>query len=163
MKTQTCCFTGHRQIPPQQNLKIYKCLKAEITNSIENGVVNFVTGGALGFDTLAAQAVLELRQRYAHIKLQLILPCKNQTAKWRTADQIVYENIKKACNGYIYVSDLYTQGWMQKRNRRLVECSVYCICYLTEPFGGTAYTAFCQKERPENHQFGAENGKINDT
>lgn len=62
---------------------------------IENGVVNFVTGGALGFDTLAAQAVLELRQRYAHIKLQLILPCKNQTAKWRTADQIVYENIKK--------------------------------------------------------------------
>lgn len=74
MKTQTCCFTGHRQIPPQQNLKIYKCLKAEITNLIENGVVNFVTGGALGFDTLAAQTVLELRQRYAHIKLQLILP-----------------------------------------------------------------------------------------
>lgn len=94
---KACCFTGHRQIPPQQRLKIYKYLKAEITNLIENGVVNFVTGGALGFDTLAAQAVLELRRRYAHIKLLLILPCKNQTDKWRMADRIVYDNIKKAC------------------------------------------------------------------
>jgi hypothetical protein len=29
---------------------------------------------------------------------------------------------------------------MQKRNRHLVDNSSVCICYLTKPTGGTAYT-----------------------
>lgn len=29
---------------------------------------------------------------------------------------------------------------MQKRNRHLVDNSSACICYLTKPTGGTAYT-----------------------
>lgn len=29
---------------------------------------------------------------------------------------------------------------MFKRNRHLVDCSSVCVCYLTKPSGGTAYT-----------------------
>ena len=59
-REQTCCFTGHRKIPPEQYERIAQRLKAEITALIHRGVVYFEAGGALGFGTMAARAVLEL-------------------------------------------------------------------------------------------------------
>lgn len=144
---KACCFTGHRKIPPQYRAKIYADLQAEIIRLHKSGVVYFLCGGALGFDTLAAQAVLELRRKYPKIKLLLILPCKDQTRGWPAADRIIYENIKKACDGFRYVCDRYTQGCMQIRNRRLVECSTCCVCYLTRRTGGTAYTVAYAKQK----------------
>ena len=35
--------------------------------------------GALGFDTIAAQAVLSVKETYPEVKLILVLPCENQT------------------------------------------------------------------------------------
>ena len=58
MKTKTCCFTGHRKIPPAQYKNIAKRLRLEIEAMIRRGVVYFGAGGALGFDTMAAEAVL---------------------------------------------------------------------------------------------------------
>lgn len=140
MKKQTCCFTGHRKIPPEQYKNIVKRLKLEITDLIYKGVIYFGVGGALGFDTMAAQAVLELRRIYPQIKLILVLPCKTQTQSWNETDKVTYEAIKKACDKYVYVSEEYTYDCMYIRNRHLVNNSNYCICYLTKQTGGTAYT-----------------------
>ena len=108
---------------------------------INKGVIYFGTGGALGFDTMAAQAVLELRNIYPKIKLILVLPCKTQTRGWSKHNKEVYENIKMACDKCVYISDEYTFDCMHKRNRHLVNYSNYCICYLTDySHGGTAYT-----------------------
>ena len=63
MKKQTCCFTGHRKIPSKQYEGIVERLPLEITAMIHQGVIYFETGGALGFDTRAAQAVLFGRLR----------------------------------------------------------------------------------------------------
>lgn len=45
MKEQTCCFTGHRRIPPEQYEHITERLKSEITALInlflEHGVANY--------------------------------------------------------------------------------------------------------------------------
>lgn len=78
------------------------------------GVLYFGAGGALGFDTISAQTVLELKAQYPHIKLILVLPCKTQTHGWSNADRAVYEEIKKACDKYVYISDEYTRGCMFK-------------------------------------------------
>ena len=75
MKKQTCCFTGHRKIPPEQYEEIIKRLKSEITAMIQQGVIYFGAGGALGFDTMAAQTVLAFREQYPHINLIQVLPC----------------------------------------------------------------------------------------
>lgn len=140
MKEQTCCFTGHRKIPPEQYKSIVKRLKLEITDMINKGIIYFGVGGALGFDTMAAKAVLELREIYPQIKLILVLPCKTQTQGWNEADKKTYEDIKRACDKYVYVSEEYTYDCMYIRNRHLVDNSNYCICYLTKQIGGTAYT-----------------------
>ena len=48
-------------------------------------------GGALGFDTLAAQTVLEMKKEYPQLRLILVLPCENQTRGWHSEDIAVYE------------------------------------------------------------------------
>lgn len=139
-REETCCFTGHRAIPKQQYDSTYTALKAEIISLIETGYRYFGTGGALGFDALAAQVVLELRQAYPHIKLILVLPCLEQTRGWSEKDIATYEDIKNRCDKYTYISEHYYSGCMHKRNRHLVDHSSACIAFLTKQNGGTAFT-----------------------
>lgn len=140
MQDKTCCFTGHRVILVHQRDRIYKALKIEIIKLIESGYCYFGVGGALGFDTLAAQVILELKQVYLHIKLILVLPCMEQTKGWSATDISIYEDIKNRCNKYTYTSEHYYSGCMHKRNRHLVDHSTVCIAYLTRQSGGTAFT-----------------------
>ena len=140
MKEKTCCFTGHRLIPRSEVPQIKKRLEQAIMDLINEGVIYFGAGGALGFDTLAAQTILDLKEEYPQIKLILVLPCKEQTAKWKQRDIDMYEYIKSRCDKYVYTSEHYYDGCMQKRNRHLVDNSSFCICYLTHKRGGTYFT-----------------------
>jgi len=147
MKEHTVCFTGHRKIPQEQKDVVALRLKIEITKLIENGYRYFGAGGALGFDTLAAQTVLELKTEYPDVKLILVLPCLSQTRGWSARDIEIYEEIKNKADKVVYTSQEYTRGCMHKRNRHLVDNSSVCICYLTESTGGTAYTVNYAKEK----------------
>ena len=69
MKEKTCCFTGHREIAPSEFAKIKGRIREKIEALIEQGVIYYGAGGARGFDTLAAEAVLELKGKYPQIKL----------------------------------------------------------------------------------------------
>ena len=50
---QSCCFTGHREIPSKIRLPLEGILKREIIGLAAAGVRNFYCGGAVGFDILA--------------------------------------------------------------------------------------------------------------
>lgn len=115
-------------------------LRETIIKLIEDGYLYFGAGGALGFDTLAAQTILELKTIYPKIKLILVLPCLSQTKGWSARDIEIYEDIKSKADKVVYTSQEYTRGCMHKRNRHLVDNSSVCICYLTESTSGTAYT-----------------------
>jgi uncharacterized phage-like protein YoqJ len=147
MIERTCCFTGHRRIPSDKIGEIKTKLKHTLTEMIESGYLYFGVGGALGFDTLAALTILELKKDYPRVRLILVLPCVNQTQGWKEKDVDVYEFIKSQCDKYVYVSREYTSNCMLKRNRHLVDNSSLCICYLTENTGGTAYTVRYAKQK----------------
>lgn len=140
MKNRTVCFTGHRKIPPEQVDTLALRLKATLIQLINDGYLYFGAGGALGYDTLAAQTVLELKKQYPNVKLILVLPCLSQTRGWSTRDIEIYEDIKNKADKVVYTSQEYTRGCMHKRNRHLVDNSSVCVCYLKESTGGTAYT-----------------------
>ena len=148
MKKRTCCFTGHRKIPSEELSELERRLRSAIISAINNGYMFFGAGGALGFDTLAAQTVLDLKKEYAHIRLILVLPCISQTKNWQEQDIAEYERIKKRADKVVYTSLNYSRGCMHKRNRHLVENSSLCICYLREQTGGTLYTvAYAKKQK----------------
>ena len=140
MREKTCCFTGHRHIPAAKVETVKKRLEATVSSLYQQGVCYFGAGGALGFDTLAALTVLNLRKTCPGIKLILVLPCLTQTKGWAKKDVDQYELIKAQADKIVYTAQAYSPGCMHKRNRHLVDHSGVCVCYLTRKTGGTAYT-----------------------
>ena len=140
MREKTVCFTGHRIIPPEKGTALSAQLQEEVRTLIQSGYRYFGAGGALGFDTIAEQAVLQLRHDFPQIRLILVLPCKDQTRGWSSADVDVYNEILHQADKVVYTAEHYYRGCMFKRNRHLVDNSSVCICYLTSNHGGTAYT-----------------------
>ena len=130
--TKTACFTGHRDI--NANISALSSLLCSTLDCLitEQGVTDFYAGGAVGFDTLAADAVLRMREKYPLVKLHLVLPCSNaeQTKDW-TAEQVAdFNRIIGLADSVEYISDRYYNGCMKDRNARLVElASECCICY----------------------------------
>lgn len=111
-----------------------------IRELIGEGFRYFGAGGALGFDTLAAETVLALRREFPEIRLIMVLPCRDQTRGWRENDIARYERIRAAADKVVYTSDEYAPGFMHKRNRHLVDYSAVCVAYCTRSTGGSAYT-----------------------
>lgn len=140
MRDRTCCFTGHRAVTDYESENIIQELYKTIPRLITKGIVYFGSGGALGFDMLAAQVVLDLKKYYPQIKLIMVYPCKNQTEFWNEWDKNKYNKIKNECDKYVYIAEEYDSMCMHRRNRHLVDNSKYCICYLNKSSGGTAYT-----------------------
>ncbi len=147
MRDITVCFTGHRNIPESQVDKTKRLLIAAITGLFDSGNYRFCTGGALGFDTLAAQAILEFKTYHPNIKLILFLPHKRQSKHWSANNKETYNSILNSADEIIYLSESYTAGCMFKRNRALVDNSHICVCYLTEKKGGTYYTVSYAKSK----------------
>lgn len=144
-----CCFTGRRYIDASHLELLRQNTHDIIKNLVRDDVTDFICGGAMGFDTLASQLVLAVRNDIPKVHLILALPCKNQTQGWRKTDINEYDRILRLADEVIYVSDEYYEGCMQKRNRFMVDNSSHCIFYMPTPRGGTAYTVkyAIEKER----------------
>ncbi len=137
-----CCFTGHRAIPQNAKKKIRECLREKCIDLIENhGVCEFIAGGALGFDTMAALEIIELKQIYPNIRLHLYYPCTNQSERWSAYYKKIWDSIKLLADDYRYVSDMpYITGCMQLRNKAMVNDAKHCIAYCVRKSSGTATT-----------------------
>ena len=79
---KTVCFTGHRDIDVSSASILPAILKSTMRKMVARGARRFLAGGAMGFDTLAALCVLELKAEFPDIRLELILPCRNQMQRW---------------------------------------------------------------------------------
>ena len=145
-KQNACCFTGHRKIPAQEMQAVTACLRRELEKLAAQGVTEFYAGGAQGFDTIAALAVLDMKKRGEKVRLHLVLPYPGQAKGWPQDDVEAYERIKAEADEVETIGEHYFRGCMQIRNRRLVDESRYCLCYLTQDKGGTHYTVkYAQK------------------
>jgi len=129
MREQTCCFTGHRNIAASECPALEKRLEEEIVHLIQQGVRYFGAGGARGFDTMAAEAVLRLREEYPDIRLILVLPNRQQALTWGEGDKMIYNDILRRADKVVYTTKPGERDCMLKRNRHLVDNSAICVCY----------------------------------
>ena len=129
---KSVCFTGHRTIAEDKeklSARLYALLERLVT---EKKVTDFYTGGAVGWDALAALTVLKLRESYPEVKLHLVLPCpfEEQSAKWNEAQKAEHKHIASLADTKEFTSEHLGKNAMKIRNARLVElASDYCICY----------------------------------
>ena len=78
----TCCFTGHRRLPEERLPRIAEKTSHVVDVLIRSGYRWFIAGGALGYDTLAEQIVLDKKRENPDVRLILALPCRDQTKTW---------------------------------------------------------------------------------
>lgn len=147
MKTYRCCFTGHRLISAADRPALIRDLRQTLAVFADSGVGEFICGGALGFDTLAAEEVLRLKQDFPRLRLSLILPCRTQADRWTAAQRDTYNTILEKADEKEYLFDRYVDGCMQMRNRRMVDRADVCVAYYRGTPGGTAYTVNYAKEK----------------
>lgn len=141
-----CCFTGHRRIDGEALQGLSVLLDDALDRLIADGVTVFRTGGAKGFDTLAALKVLDRKQVCPDIALHLYLPCRDQTYGWDDRSCEYYDYILERADRVVYAQEAYTRGCMLERNRMLVGGSQFCIGYCISERGGSAYTLRYAKE-----------------
>ena len=141
MREQTCCFTGHRDLPKADIPYIAQRTEERILSLIRRGVLYFGVGGAVGYDTLAAQILFNLRDTICpQIKVIVVYPFNGFTRFWTDAQRSLYAELLPRYNKITQVSEKNCRGAYLQRNRHLVDHSAYCICYCTHQTGGTAYT-----------------------
>lgn len=139
-KDLSVCFTGHRVIPHIEQEQLAARLDRLLENLYRKGYRDFFSGAALGFDTLAAERVIALKNLHPDVILHLAIPCSSQADHWSAADSTRYERVLYCADQTHVLSRDYYIGCMQVRNRFMVDHSAMCLCYLTHSKGGTMAT-----------------------
>ena len=134
------CFTGHRIIPREDRETIERALEEAIRDRINEGTDTFYVGGAWGFDMLAQQILMRIREEIPFVQIRMVVPCEGQEENWTLLRQHDYRQMRAAADDVIVLSPTYTKQCMHERNRYMVDHSIYCIAYYTGRAGGTRYT-----------------------
>lgn len=140
MKETTCCFSGHRSIPPFFTNNIREITTNIITSLIKRGINTFICGGAVGFDMICGLIISKLKEENQDIKLILFLPHYDQDKFYNKRNKVCYNHLIKNADEIVYTSKDYYNGCMQLRNRLMVDNSSHLISYCTKNYGGSYYT-----------------------
>lgn len=139
--SKICCFTGHRKISSLPMREIESRLRKYLSVLIEKeDFTEFRTGGATGFDSVAALTILKLKKQYPHIKLHLLLPCPGQDKYFTPLEKSLYQYTLEHADSVTYIQNYYTKDALFARNRALVDGSDLCVACLERLEGGTYYT-----------------------
>ncbi len=137
---KACAFTGHRRIDTMHKDKISPLLSRAIFYAYDQGCRLFITGGAIGFDTLAAQEIIRFKLSHPDVLFKIILPCKNQSESWSNSQIGMYEYTLANADEIEYVADEYSKDCMKQRNARLAEECDIMIAYVSRSYSGAAQT-----------------------
>lgn len=127
MKTNTCCFIGHRAIYGTEQLKSPLC---EIIEKliVEKNVDTFLFGSKSRFNSLCLEIVTKTKEKYPHIKRVYV----------RAEYQYIDENYKKYLlqdyEDTYYPEKISNSGKLAyiKRNYEMINNSHFCIMYYDE-------------------------------
>lgn len=143
-----CAFSGHRpqKMPFGFDELDQRCIdfKQRLHDTIESliwcGYSHFLSGGALGMDMYAAEIVLEFRQQYPWIGLEMVIPFDSQPDKWNDLYKERYRVLLDKADIVTFTSHEYSKGAIFLRNRYLVDnADLLLAAYDGQP-GGTQLT-----------------------
>ncbi len=166
IKTCACCFTGHRpskmfgyDLSNPNYQVVAKKVRQHAEYLFEHGISIFISGGALGFDTVAFFAIESLKKKYPNheIKNILAIPFANQHDAWKNpVDLDRYERMKSLADEIVYVDELPdynaigVNAKLNKRNHYMVDKSMYVIAYWNGEKKGGTYNCLKYAEKQEN-------------
>ena len=137
----TAAFTGHRWYDSSRKQSIMEKLEGCVREAYKNGITNFISGMAIGFDLLAAEVVLSLRHECPAITLTAVLPFREQASHFNELNRCRYYKCLSQADDIVILSNDYTAKCYLERDRFMVEHSSLLIaCYDGRNRGGTFWT-----------------------
>lgn len=166
-KFKKCCFTGYRPSKMPFSLEReneeYKAFENALIEQLlelaKQGCTEFYSGMAMGFDIIAAETVLFLKEVCKkEVRLVCVLPFLAQSSTFNPEWKKRYDKIIEKCDKKIVLSGEYMPYCYQQRNEYMVD---NCDCVLTwydgKP-GGTRNTLNYAKKK-QRYIFNINKGK----
>lgn len=143
-----CAFTGYRpekmcfgyNEQDERCVRLKKRLHERLEELVAEGYAHFLSGGAQGFDTFAAEEVLALREKYPWVMLEMVSPFDAQADKWSLEAQKRHERLLEKADIVTRTSRAYDRGAMFRRNRYLADNCDLLLAYYDGLSGGTRMT-----------------------
>ena len=105
-------FTGHRDAAAADKERLASIIKQLYTE----GYRTFMSGMAEGFDLLAAEVVLSLKEELSEIKLFCIIPFEGHISKVGSANRARYNTICASADEVITLASEYHKKAYYDRN-----------------------------------------------
>ena len=146
---QVVAFTGHRKERILQRCgnnplvltRIKEAVVRQVTELYRQGYTVYYTGMANGFDMVAAEAVLQVREEYGDIMLVAAVPFRKQPLWFDAEDQLLYARLLERMDRVVMVSENYHKGCYLRRDEYMVRKADVIVAYWDlVPKGGTFYT-----------------------
>ena len=119
---KTICFTGHRWLPKGTEEWVFGQLLKHIQRAVNKGYLKYISGGAIGFDQMAAKCVILSKAFDSRIELIIARPFPSQDRTWPPHIKVKFKEILDAADDVVDVSeDPYSVAKMHKRNEWMVD------------------------------------------
>jgi len=127
IKTNTCCFIGHRAIFEDEQLKSQLC---EIIEKliVDENVDTFLFGSHSQFNTICIEIVTKIKEKYPHIKRVYV------RAEYPYIDDNYKNYLLKSYEDTYYPEKIVGAGRAAyvERNYEMINKSHFCIFYYDE-------------------------------
>lgn len=124
MKTNTCCFFGHREIIETEELK--NQLRETIERLITDEKIDtFLFGSNSRFDSLCLETVTKIKEKFPHIKRIYV------RAEFPYINNIYKSHLLERYEDTYYPEKIIGAGKAVyiERNREMIDNSCFCIIY----------------------------------
>ncbi len=146
----SCCFTGYRPekfpfdlcVKTKEYLDFENRLYSAVFSLANEGITRFYCGMAMGFDIIAAEAVLALKEAKIDTAIHLICvkPFEEQSKNFSSPWKEKYEKIIKQADEVVVMGNNYYKGCFNKRNCYMVDNSDIVLTFFDGQRGGTRST-----------------------
>lgn len=143
----TCCFSGHCILSEIEISALRRDLTKRVDALLDRGVHTFITGGAIGFDMLVADILVDKKNSGTNLCFVLAIPCPDHTKNWSGENKAHFMMLLEQADEIQYVSKEYHEGCMKTRNFYMVDRSAYCICASRKARSGSAQTMNYARQR----------------
>ena len=137
----TAAFTGHRIIDASQREHVKRRLSRVVVDAYGNGIRNFISGFAIGFDMMAAEVVVGLKRDHPDIALIAAIPFRGQACRFSFYDRMRYDRLLEVADEVMVLYDCYSPRCFLERDEFMVNSASLLIAYYDGRMkGGTFYT-----------------------
>ena len=128
MREKTAMFIGHRDVTSLNDDEIIE----GVEKLIASGIDHFLNGGMGTFDWKCARIVYNLKQKYPHIRNDIVIPYLSfRILEPKYFDAIVYPEGFEA---------YHFKRAIPERNKYMIDHACCALCYVRHDWGGAAKT-----------------------